>query len=139
MRRNYFCFILGLGFLAIAHEPLLAASKSDEPITRGKYLVDQVAMCVECHTPRNDKGELVSGKYLKGAPVPVKAPPYPNLKWAIKAPAIAGLTGYTKEQGVRLLTQGVTSEGRIPDAPMPRFRLTPADAAAIVDYLKSLE
>jgi mono/diheme cytochrome c family protein len=96
-------------------------------------------MCVECHTPRNDKGELLSGEYLKGAPVPVKAPPYPNLKWAIKAPAIVGLTGYTTQQGIRLLTQGVTPDGRIPDAPMPRFKLTSSDAEAIVDYLKSLK
>ena len=108
-------------------------------MAKGKYLVDHVAMCVECHTPRNEKGELISGEYLKGAPVPVKPPPYPNMKWALKAPAIAGLAGYTKKQGIRLLTEGVTSDGRVPDAPMPRFRFKADDAAAIVDYLKSLE
>jgi mono/diheme cytochrome c family protein len=106
---------------------------------RGKYFVDQVAMCVECHTPRDDGGRLLRGKYLKGAPVPVKSPPYPNMKWALKAPAIAGLPGYTAEQGVRLLTEGITSDGRRPNPPMPPFQFSRADAEAIVAYLKSLE
>jgi hypothetical protein len=107
-------------------------------MTRGKYLADHVAMCGECHTPRDDKGERLSGQYLKGAPIPVNPPPYPNMKWALKAPAIAGLTGYTNQQGVRLLTEGIAADGRIPDPPMPRYRLTRADAQAVVSYLKSL-
>jgi hypothetical protein len=50
-----------------------------------------------------------------------------------------GLVGYTKQQGIRLLTEGITSDGRIPNPPMPRFRLTRSDAEAVVDYLKSLK
>lgn len=106
---------------------------------RGKYFVEQVSMCVECHTPRDDTGRLLREKYLEGAPVPVKSPPYPNMKWAMRAPAIAGLPGYTIEQGVRLLTEGITANGRRPDPPMPQFQFTRADAAAIVAYLKSLQ
>ena len=139
MRHIYLCVGLAVGLLVIPQDSSLPASRPDESMAKGKYLVDHVAMCVECHTPRNEKGELISGEYLKGAPVPVKPPPYPNMKWALKAPAIAGLAGYTKKQGIRLLTEGVTSDGRVPDAPMPRFRFKADDAAAIVDYLKSLE
>ncbi len=106
---------------------------------RGKYFVEQVAMCVQCHTPRDASGGLLRDKYLAGAPVPVNSPPYPNTKWAARAPAIAGLPGYTSEQGIRLLTEGITSNGRRPDPPMPPFRFTRADAAAIVAYLKSLQ
>jgi mono/diheme cytochrome c family protein len=95
-------------------------------------------MCGECHTARNEKGELLSSQYLKGAPIPVSPPPYPNMKWAIKAPGIAGLTGYTEQQGIRLLTEGIAADGRVPDPPMPQFRLTRSDAEAVVTYLKSL-
>jgi mono/diheme cytochrome c family protein len=105
----------------------------------GKYYVDQVAMCVECHTPRDDNGRLVRNKYLKGAPVPIKSPSYRDMQWAMRAPAIAGLPGYTADQGVRLLTEGITADGRRPDPPMPPFRFSRADAEAIVSYLKSLE
>jgi mono/diheme cytochrome c family protein len=106
---------------------------------RGKYFVEQVAMCVQCHTPRDASGRLLREKYLGGAPVPVKSPPYTNTKWAVRAPAIAGLPGYTSEQGIRLLTEGITADGRRPDPPMPPFRFTRGDASVIVAYLKSLQ
>lgn len=106
---------------------------------RGKYFVENVAMCIECHTPRDSAGQLIRDKYLEGAPVPVKSPPFPDMKWALRAPAIAGLPGYTSEEGIRLLTQGVTVDGRRPNPPMPPFRFTQADAQAIVAYLKSLQ
>jgi mono/diheme cytochrome c family protein len=115
------------------------SAAGDASVERGKYLVERVAMCGECHTPRDQNGRLIRSEFLRGAPVPVKAPPYPNMKWAIKAPAIAGLPGYSKEQGARLLTEGISAAGRLPDPPMPRFRLTAADADAVVAYLKSLQ
>ncbi|MGH7766319.1 MAG: c-type cytochrome [Candidatus Binatia bacterium] len=115
------------------------AAAANVSVERGKYIVERVAMCGECHTPRGQNGRLIRAEYLRGAPVPVKAPPYPGMKWAIKAPAIAGLPGYSNEQGVRLLTEGISATGRVPDPPMPRFRLTAADAEAVVAYLKSLQ
>jgi mono/diheme cytochrome c family protein len=137
MRRFYLIILLVVGFSAL--ELSWAASQPSDSITRGKYIVEHVAMCVECHTPRNEQGELLASQYLEGAPIPVDPPPYPNMKWAVKAPGIAGLIGYTKQQGIRLLTEGITSDGRIPNPPMPGFRLTRSDAEAVVDYLKSLK
>jgi mono/diheme cytochrome c family protein len=110
----------------------------EDGISRGKYLVEQVAMCVQCHTPRNQTGELLETRYLQGGPVPVSAPPNFRIDWAYKAPAIAGLPGYTIQDGIKLLTEGITPDGRVPKAPMPKFRLTRADAEAVVTYLKSL-
>lgn len=137
MRGVYLIFLLliGLSFLDLSW----SAPRPSDSKTRGKYIVEHVAMCVQCHTPRNEAGEMLTGQYLEGAPVPVNAPPYPNMKWAVKAPGIAGLIGYTKEQGIRLLTEGITSDGRNPIPPMPPFRLTRSDAEAVVDYLKSLQ
>ena len=107
-------------------------------VERGRYLVERVAMCVQCHTPRNQTGELLETRYLQGGPVPVSAPPNFRIDWAYKAPAIAGLPGYTIQDGIKLLTEGITPDGRVPKAPMPKFRLTRADAEAVVTYLKSL-
>jgi mono/diheme cytochrome c family protein len=134
-----------LTFLFLFFPALLAAAQ-DSPMPssgartgQGKYIVDHVAMCAECHTPRDPGGRLRRADYLKGAPVPVKAPPYPQMKWALKAPAIAGLPGYSAEQAIRLLMEGITADGRTPDPPMPRFRFTRSDAEAVVAYLKSLQ
>jgi len=82
MRQICIKILLGVGFLLVIHEISHTASQPTDSMTRGKYIVDHVAMCVECHTPRNDKGEILSGQYLKGAPIPLNPPPYPNIKWA---------------------------------------------------------
>ena len=95
-------------------------------------------MCLQCHTPRDQTGQLLLNRYLEGAPVPVKAPANLRVAWALKAPAIVGLPGYTREDGIRLLMEGITPDGTMPKAPMPPFRFTRADAEAVVDYLKSL-
>jgi mono/diheme cytochrome c family protein len=127
-------FIFGSSF--ICHS---AVANAAGPAERGQYLVNQVAMCVECHTPRDQSGKLLKNSYLRGAAIPVKAPSFPNMKWAAKAPNIVGLPGYSEEQGIRLLTEGINRDGKTPDPPMPQFRLTRDDAAAIVAYLKSLK
>ncbi len=124
---------------ALLKENSLSPSKHGDLVSQGKYIVEDVAMCVECHTPRDQNGNLIADEYLNGAPVPVKAPPYRQINWAVKAPAIAGLIGYTKDEGVRLLTAGVTRDGRAPNPPMPPFRMSDRDAEAVVAYLKSLE
>ncbi|HZD39929.1 MAG TPA: c-type cytochrome [Terriglobales bacterium] len=115
-----------------------AFSRDSSDSDRGKYIVEHVAMCIQCHTPRDKNGELILSKYLGGAPIPVNPPFFPNQKWALKAPAIAGLPGYTREQGIRLLMEGITRDGRTPTPPMPPFRFTRADAEAVVSYLMSL-
>jgi mono/diheme cytochrome c family protein len=141
IRRGLFPAILIL--LAALLQPIFAPRKAvraaDAPAQRGKYIVDDVAKCVECHTPRDESGNLRNSAYLRGAPIPVNAPPYPKMNWALQAPNIAGLPGYTVEQGMRLLTEGVDRNGRRTDPPMPQFRMTPEDARAVVNYLKSLE
>jgi len=102
---------------------------------RGRYLVHHVAMCVECHSPRDASGEIVEGREFTGAQIPCPPPQ----GWALRAPRNRGLPGYTLELAVRLLTQGgVDRDGRQLRAPMPRFQMTPQDAADVVAYLKSL-
>jgi mono/diheme cytochrome c family protein len=136
---------LTMVIVLLSASPAWVAQKSatgsgrDDLLRHGKYIVENVAMCIECHTPRDKTGKLLRDQYLHGAAVPLSAPPYPQMKWALKAPAIAGLIGYTKEEGIRLLTQGITRDGRVPNPPMPPFRLSVQDAEAVVEYLKSLQ
>lgn len=130
--------VLLLAAVVLVNSAGLKAASSDAVLERGKYLVERVAMCPECHTRRDQSGNLIPSEYLKGAPVPVKAPPYRDVRWAVKAPAIAGLPGYTTEQALRLLIDGLKPDGKPPDPPMPRFRFARPDAKAIVAYLKSL-
>jgi mono/diheme cytochrome c family protein len=103
---------------------------------RGRYLVEHVAMCGECHTPRRQDGTLDRERWLGGAPVPVQPPSF-AAAWAIEAPRLAGLATYDDEQAIRLLTEGVARNGQPLRAPMPQYRFTHDDAEAVLAYLRA--
>jgi mono/diheme cytochrome c family protein len=124
-------------FLTAAAGGFWMAPRSD--LQRGAYLVHQVAHCAACHTPRDDNGNPRPDQLLKGAPVPVAAPPYPRWAWAPRAPALAGLPGWSDEEAVDFLKTGIVPRtGRTPRPPMPPFRFNDEDARAVVAYLRSL-
>lgn len=108
----------------------------DAEIERGRYLVHDVAMCVQCHSPRDDDGNLEPQRLLQGGRIPVESP-YRNIVWGFEAPPLAGLPGWEPEQVVTLLMTGHRPNGRSPRPPMPPFRLSEDDARAIVAYLSS--
>lgn len=109
---------------------------ADSRIEHGRYLVHEVAMCVQCHSPRDRRGVLIEERLLEGGPIPFKNP-FQGARWAFEAPHIANLVGYTEEEVVHLLTQGIRRTGDRPAAPMPPFRMTREDAQAIWAYLQS--
>jgi len=129
-------WILVVATSALLASAALAADRA--AIERGRYLTHDVAMCVQCHTPRTSDGTLIRTREFLGAPVPFERPPFPNMRWAAQAPAIVGLPGFSDEDEITLLTTGHRPSGRVPDPPMPPFRFSRADAEAIVAYLRSL-
>lgn len=113
------------------------ASQDDPLVERGRYLVHHVAHCIQCHTPRDGEGELLRARLLEGAAVPL-ASPFERVEWAVRAPHVAGLPGYTEAQAVRLLTTGIAASGGVPRPPMPPFRMVEEDARAVARYLLSI-
>lgn len=107
-------------------------------IAHGEYLVKNVAQCGDCHTPMNDHGEPVPGKWLQGSVLGFK-PLVPMPQWASVAPGIAGLPGLTAKQNVDLLMTGVGRHGHPLRPPMPQFHMNRTDAEAVTAYLKSLK
>lgn len=126
--------LLGLLVLSWAGDaPSAPASK----IERGKYLIDKVALCGDCHTPHDENGEPIAGQKLQGAALAF-APTVPIPVWAAKAPGIAGLPLWSDADMVALLSTGETTKGIRARPPMPSYRLTHQDAEAVVSYLRSL-
>lgn len=109
-----------------------------EQLARGNYLVHRAGMCIDCHSPRNEKGEFIEDKHLTGSPLGFT--PVAPMPWAAAAPRIAGLpAGFTSEDTVHFLMTGERPNGRpSPLPPMPSYRFNRADAEAIAAYLKSL-
>jgi hypothetical protein len=123
--------------------PLMTAQKpkthsaSAATIARGKYLVDAIGMCSDCHTPRNEKGEFILARYLQGSPLGFK-PTGPAPVWADTSSNIAGLPGWSKDAAIKFLMTGIAFNELPARPPMPQYRFNQQDATAIVAYLQSL-
>jgi mono/diheme cytochrome c family protein len=113
------------------------ATGGGDQVARGKYIVEDVAMCGTCHTPRLPNGELDRSRWLAGAPVPY-LPAQPTADWPINAPRLAGTPPTTNAGMITLLTTAVWIDGTRLRDPMPKFHMTRADAEAVVAYLRSL-
>lgn len=106
-------------------------------INRGRYIVEDVAVCSQCHTPRNSAGDLERGRWLEGAPVWL-VPARPTGDWPTQAPRIADSPGGSDADLIKLLTTGVWRDGKRLRPPMPQFRMSREDAESVVAYLRSL-
>ena len=109
-------------------------------LARGKYIVDRVSMCGDCHTPRGEKGEPVAEKYLQGADLGVE-PTIPIPGFARLAPDITAkaLTRWSAEDLAKAFEVGKRPNGEPFRPPMPGYRMDRKDAEAVAVYLKSLE
>jgi mono/diheme cytochrome c family protein len=106
-------------------------------VARGKYLVEDVGKCGDCHTPFSEKGEPIKEQWLQEATLAFK-PTVPMPVWADKSTAIAGLPGWEKDAGIKFMMTGIAFSGLPARPPMPQYRFNQQDAEAIVAYLKSL-
>jgi mono/diheme cytochrome c family protein len=106
-------------------------------VARGKYLVENLGMCSDCHSPRDEKGQFIPSQYFEGAMLDFQ-PMHPVSNWVPAAPPIAGLVGWTSAEAVRFFMTGVDKNGKHAGPPMPPYRMSRQDAEAVVAYLKSL-
>jgi len=107
------------------------------PASRGQYIVEDVAMCGTCHTPRKSDGSLDRSRWLAGGPTPyLSARPDPN--WPLQAPRIGGLPPANDAGMITLLTTAIWTDGKPLRDPMPKFHMSRADAEAVLAYLKSV-
>jgi mono/diheme cytochrome c family protein len=114
-----------------------SARVSDNDAGRGRYLVEEVAKCSECHTPRDAQNQLDRSRWLQGASIWIE-PVHPVLNWAQFAPPLAGLPGLSDEQMQRVLEKGQSANGREIQPPMHLYHLNHADAQAVIAYLRSI-
>ncbi len=124
----------------------LAAGAQEKPLSEpaawGKYLVEEVGKCQECHTPRDEKGQLDKARWMKGSQLnfqPIGEIP----DWHKTAPDItpgSRLWNRWTEKGLlEYLKTGLTPRGTKAGPPMPAYTLKAKDAEAIVEYLKTLQ
>lgn len=128
--------------LGLAALFLFAANAADDKVERGRYLLEEVGKCGDCHTPLDEKGQLDRSKWLKGAVLPF-APINPIEGWHKTAPDLtpAGrlYQRWNADGLVKFLVTGLNPRGGKAGPPMPTYKMKQEDAEAIVEYLKSLK
>jgi len=130
-----------IGLLVMVNLSIPFASLAADPAQRerGRYIAHDVAMCVQCHTPRDASGALIEEEEFMGAAFPVAAPSFiPEGAWCVTTPRIAGLPGFTDDEAVEFFMNGARLGRHQPKWPMPPFHLNRADAEALVAYLRTL-
>ncbi len=139
------CGILLIAFFASAiygqtrkSSVVAETEKTGGDVARGKYLVEDVAMCGQCHTPRDSSGNLDRSHWLQGAPMRWVPAEGSGTNWPLTAPRIGGNPPASDADMVKLLTTGIWTTGKPLRFPMMPFRMNASDARAVVAYLKSL-
>lgn len=126
----------GLGLWKQAFVPQnFTAAVDGAVLKRGRYLVEGLAHCAECHTPRNALGGLDRTAWMGGAPNPSGKGRIPNI-----TPAALD---WSEGDLVEYFTSGFTPEydsagGEMADVIKNLSQLPESDRVAIAAYVKAL-
>jgi mono/diheme cytochrome c family protein len=108
---------------------------SGAELERGRYIVEALAHCAECHTPRNAMGGLDRARWMAGAPNPSGDGRIPGitpaqLDWSAQDIAYYLETGFDPD---------FDSAGGTMGSVVRNFaNLTAEDRAAVAAYVKAL-
>jgi len=136
--------------LACLAEPSLAQSPVPvaDPalVARGSYLVNAVAACVNCHSPKDEQGRPTPANTLSGGGVWFSAPAFTVYPPNITPDVQTGIGSWSEDDIRRALLEGVRpAHDALPNVPLAPvmyksyFRaLMPRDLDAIVAYLRTV-
>lgn len=122
----------------------LKVELTPERISRGSYLANHVAVCMDCHSTRDwtkfaaPPKEGTSGM---GGDRFDETMGFPGVYYA-KNITPAGIAGYTDGELYRLITTGVNKKGEaiFPVMPYPYYgKMDPEDVKAIIAYIRTLK
>ena len=131
VRRN-----IGLWKRFFARDGYVLAQADTPEVERGRYLVEALGHCAECHTPRDAFGALRTDQWLSGTPNPVGDGTIPNITPAGLDWSEADIAGY--------LASGFTPEFDTAGGLMAEVirsstsQLSEEDRMAIASYLKAV-
>ena len=112
-------------------------------VERGRYLIEHVSLCGDCHTPRNAIGVPNRSLYLAGT----NSGPFEEKVANITPDKATGLGEWSREDIAHLILTGVEPgldnvqglmEEVIQGPPLGYKNMTREDALAIADYLKTI-
>jgi mono/diheme cytochrome c family protein len=121
------------------------AQSATTPVERGRYLVESILACGNCHTAKTPTGEPIASRNLAGG-LSFTLPPFDGTASNITPDRETGIGTWTDAEIKRTITTGVRpGHGRLPNTTVgvvmavSYFKaLTPTDLDAVVTYLRSV-
>lgn len=116
---------------------LALAAPAAADVERGRYLVEALTACDNCHTPRGPDG-YVREKRFSGGPQTFNGPNYSVRGPNISADAASGVGAWSDDALKAAIVAGIGPDGRLaPAMPSEYYRiLTMRDLEAVVAYLR---
>jgi mono/diheme cytochrome c family protein len=119
-------------------KPVIRTEQLDGPALRGRYLVEAVGHCGECHTPRDRFGGANNARWLAGGPNPDGEGRIPNI-----TPHEDGLADWSEPDLAYYLASGFTPDfdtagGSMVEVQENLSHLPESDLAAVAAYLKAV-
>jgi mono/diheme cytochrome c family protein len=127
------------GTIAISLILFAAPSRAESELDRGRYLVETVAACGNCHTPKGPHGPLPDKK-LAGGDV-IKHEDFTAAVPNITPDPETGIGRWTDYQITEALREGRRPDGSLigPAMPFQSYRnIADEDVKAIIAYLRSV-
>lgn len=120
---------------------LAVSARAETPVERGRYLVETIAGCGNCHTPRGPGGVFDASKDLAGGFV-IDEKPFRAVTSNITQDKETGIGAWTDAQIARAIREGIRPDGSLIGPPMPfgLYRgISDSDLAAMVAYLRTVK
>lgn len=123
-----------------------SASPAQTPVEHGRYLVNSILACGNCHTPKDEAGNAIPGKELAGGGLPFKTPAFDAAAANITPDRETGIGTWSDAEIKTALTEGSRpAHARLGGVPLAAAMtaqfykaILPRDLDAIVAYLHSL-
>lgn len=128
----------------VGEPPALTVEPTAERVAHGRYLANAVAVCMDCHSTRDwsrYSGPILPGTEGKGGERFDQSMGFPGVYFS-KNITPSGISRYTDGELYRLITTGVTKEGRaiFPVMPFPYYgKMDDEDIYSIIAYLRTLD
>jgi mono/diheme cytochrome c family protein len=116
-------------------------AQAETPVERGRYLVESIAGCGNCHTPKGKRGQPVLAKKLAGG-FTFKEKPFDAVAANITPDKETGIGSWTNAQIIRAIREGIRPDGSLIGPPMPfelYRKISDTDVRAIVAYLRTVK
>jgi mono/diheme cytochrome c family protein len=115
-------------------------TQAQTPVERGKYLVEGVLTCGNCHSPRGPGGVIDTTKLYSGGPQTWDEPTFTVKGANITPDQDTGIGKWSADDMKKAIQHGVRPTG-VPLAPIMPYGFykvfTPADLDAVVGYLRT--